>query len=135
MTKPKPTESRPPAGATSPASGDQPNLRNNPQIDAKIDSYIQENPKFWAHVQGMPRERLERTVVLNEVRAAERQQRTRDGTLQRVNNNPALKQALETLVKDLPEAQRENAIAQLARQAGQLAARSRTQEVPGAMRV
>ena len=37
-------------------------------MDAKIDAYVKENPKYWSYVQAMPRERLERTVVLNEVR-------------------------------------------------------------------
>ena len=86
-------------------------------MDAKIDAYIKENPKYWTYVQAMPRERLERTVVLNEVRELDHQQRMREGLMKRINSTPALKNAYETLVKDLPEDQREGVIAQIARQA------------------
>jgi hypothetical protein len=39
-----------------------------PKWKAKIDAHIKENPKYWDYIQAMPRDRLERTVVLNEVR-------------------------------------------------------------------
>ena len=42
--------------------------------------------------------------------------------------NPALKAAYETLVKDLPEEQRETAMAQIARQAKRAVARSQGQQ-------
>ena len=82
-------------------------------MDAKIDAYIKENPKYWAYVQAMPRERLERTVVLNEVRELDRQQRIREGVLKQINRNPELKRAYDLLVKDLPEDQKEGVIAQI----------------------
>src|SRR5882762_1873886 len=102
---------------------DQPVVRPNPEVDMKIDTYIKENPKYWAYVQAMPRERLERTVVLNEVREVDRQQRMREGILKQINRNPELKRAYELLVKDLPEDQREGLIAQLARQTRRAVAR------------
>ena len=95
----------------------QPTFRNNPEVDAKIDAYIKDNPKYWAYVQAMPRERLERTVVLNEVRELDRQQRIREGVLKQINRNPELKRAYDLLVKDLPEDQKEGVIAQIARSA------------------
>ena len=64
MSKPRP--SAPPSAGGNAAPTDQPTFRSNPEVDAKIDAYIKENPKYWAYVQAMPRERLERTVVLNE---------------------------------------------------------------------
>jgi hypothetical protein len=115
------------------ASGDaapvsQPTFRNNPEVDTKIDSYIKENPKYWVYVQAMPRDRLERTVVLNEVRELDRQQRMREGVLKKINQNPDLKRAYDLLVKDLPEDQREGVIAQIARQARRAVARSQGQQ-------
>jgi hypothetical protein len=110
------------------APSEQPTYRQNPDVDAKIDAYVRENPKYWAYIQGMPRERLERTLVLNEVRELDRQQRMKEGILKQINQNPALKQAYETLVKDLPEEQRETMIAQLARQAKRALARSQVQQ-------
>jgi hypothetical protein len=114
-----------PAGAGGNAAPtDQPNFRNNPEVDAKIDAYIKDNPKYWAYIQTMPRDRLERTVVLNEVRELDRQQRMREGVLKQINQNPELKRAYDTLVKELPEDQRENVIAQIARQARRSVART-----------
>ena len=97
-------------------------------MDAKIDAHIKENPKYWAYVQAMPRERLERTLVLNEVRELDRQQRMREGVLKQINRNPEMKQAYDLLVKDLPEDQKEGVIAQIARQARRAVARSQGQQ-------
>ena len=83
---------------------------------------------IWAYVQGMPRDRLERTVVLNEVRELDRQQRLREGVLKQINRNPDLKRAYDLLVKDLPEEQREGAIAQIAHQAKRAVARTLGQQ-------
>ena len=75
----------------------------------------------------MPRDRLERTVVLNEVRQLDRQQRMREGMMTRINADPKLKQAYETLVKDVPEDQREEVMTQIARQTQRTVARSQGQ--------
>jgi hypothetical protein len=120
--------SAPPSASGNAAPTDTPTFRNNPEVDAKIDSYIQENPKYWAYVQAMPRDRLERTVVLNEVREIDRQQRIREGVLKQINQNPDLKRAYDVLVKDLPEDQKEGVVAQLARQAKRAVARSQSQQ-------
>jgi len=124
-TKTKPA----PNGASSAsAPQDPPNYRTNPEVEAKIDAHIKENPKYWNYLQAMPRDRLERTVVLNEVRQLERQQRLREGTMNRINANPRLKQAYETLVKDVPEEQREEVMSQIARQTQRAVSRSQTQQ-------
>ena len=126
MSKPKTSA---PSGASGEAAPtDTPTFRTNPQVDAKIDAYIKENPKYWAYVQAMPRERLERTVVLNEVRELDRQQRIRDGVMKKIEANPGLKRAYETLVKDLPDDQKDNVIAQLARTTRRAVARSQSQQ-------
>ncbi len=126
MTKPK-TPASPSAGGNA-APTDQPTFRSNPEVDAKIDAHIKDNPKYWAYVQAMPRERLERTVVLNEVRELDRQQRIREGVLKQIDRNPELKRAYDLLVKDLPEDQREGVIAQLARSTRRAVARSQGQQ-------
>src|SRR5580698_8891742 len=120
--------SAPPSAGGNAGPADQPTFRSNPEVDAKIDAYIKENPKYWAYVQAMPRDRLERTVVLNEVREIDRQQRMREGVLKQINRNPELKRAYDMLVKDLPEEQREGVIAQLGRQARRAVARSQGQQ-------
>ena len=110
------------------APADQPTFRSNPEVDAKIDAYIKDNPKYWSYVQAMPRERLERSVVLNEVRELDRQQRIREGVLKQINRNPEMKRAYDLLVKDLPEDQKEGVIAQIGRTARRAVARVQGQQ-------
>ncbi len=125
MSKTKPTA--PPGASGNAAPPESPNFRNNPEVDAKIDAHIKENPNYWAYLQAMPRDRLERAMVLNEVRQLDRQQRIKEGILNQINRNPALKQAYDTLVKDLPEDQREDVVAQMARQQRRAARRIESQ--------
>ena len=126
MSKPKPPA--PPGASANAAPAEQPIFRTNPEVDAKIDAYIKENPKYWTYVQAMPRDRLERTVVLNEVRELDRQQRIREGILKQINRNPELKRAYDLLVKDLPEDQKETVIAQIGRTARRAVARVQGQQ-------
>ncbi len=83
------SKNKPPATGTSAATASEANepreYRNIPEVDAKIDAYIRENPQ--------------------------------SGTMQHINRNPELKQAYETLVKNVPEDQREEVMAQIASQA------------------
>jgi hypothetical protein len=125
MSKPK--SSAPMGAGGNAAPTEQPTFRSNPEVDAKIDAYIKDNPKYWAYIQAMPRDRIERTVVLNEVREIDRQQRMREGVMKQINRNPEMKQAYDLLVKDLPEDQREGVITQIARQARRAVARSQGQ--------
>src|ERR1700757_1845883 len=120
--------SAPPSASGNAAPTDPPTFRNNPEVDAKIDTYIKDNPKYWAYVQTMPRDRLERTVVLNEIRELDRQQRIREGVLKQVNRSPELKRAYDLLVKDLPEDQKEGVIAQIGRTARRAVARVQGQQ-------
>src|SRR5882672_7951644 len=129
MSKIKP--SAPPSASGSAAPSDTPTFRSNPEVDAKIDAYIKENPKYWTYVQTMPRERLERTVVLNEVRELDRQHRMQEGVLKQINANPALKDAYEKIVRELPEDQRESVMTQIARQTKRAVARSQNPQMRG----
>ena len=68
------SKNKPPATGTSAATASEANepreYRNIPEVDAKIDAYIRENPKRWAYIQEMPRDRLERALVLSDVQKA-----------------------------------------------------------------
>lgn len=89
-------------------------FRENPQINARIDEYIKENPKHWERIQAMPRERLERAVVLDQIQRNDRRERMQEGVLNKLNDNPEMKQHIEGLVKHLPEDQRESAMIAIA---------------------
>ena len=89
-------------GASADAGGDSPKLRDNAEINAKIDAYIQANPKEWNYIQGLPRERLERMLVLQKVNKLERRERVRTSVMKQLDANPELKEAYRKLVKNLP---------------------------------
>ena len=118
----------PPNGAPGANASTKPNYRINPEVETKIDNWIKQNPKSWDYISAMPLDRLRRTLVLNEVRQIDRQQRVREFTMNRINANPDLKRAYETLVKDVPEDQREEVMSQMARQKQRAVARSQTQQ-------
>lgn len=95
-------------------TSDPQKFRENTEINAKIDAYIQKNPKEWTYIQSMPRDRLERSLVLQSVQKQERTERIRAGVLKKLEENPELKEAYRTLVKNLPAEQQEKAMASLA---------------------
>ena len=66
------------------------------------------------YIQSMPPERMARAPVSNEVSKEERQQRMREGIMKKLDQKPEMKAAYETLVKNLPEDQREKMVATLA---------------------
>lgn len=120
----------PPIGGSNGASAPNNNpheYRSVPEVDAKIDAYIKENPKDWAYIQAMPRDRLERSLVLEEVKKMDRQQRIRDGVMKEIERNPEMKQAYETLLKNVPENMRDSVMAQVATQARRTISRSQRQ--------
>jgi hypothetical protein len=101
-------------GAATDAAGDLPKYRDNVEINAKIDSYIKANPKEWTYIQGLPRERLERMLVLQNVNKIERRARIRASVTKQLEANPELKEAYRKLVKNLPAEQQERAMMSIA---------------------
>ena len=99
---------------TTDPSNEPPRFRENPDINGKIDAYIRANPKRWAYIQSMSPERMARTIILQDVQKQERNERMRASVLRKLNENPELKQAYQTLVKNLPAEQQEKMIANLA---------------------
>jgi hypothetical protein len=71
-------------GAAADAAADAPKLRDNTEINAKIDAYIQANAKEWDYIKNLLRERLERMLVLQkheQVGASAARSRQRDGAV------------------------------------------------------
>ena len=101
-------------GAATDAAGDLPKYRDNVEINTKIDSYIKANPKEWTYIQGLPRERLERMLVLQNVNKIERRARIRASVAKQLEANPELKEAYRKLVKNLPAEQQERAMMSIA---------------------
>jgi hypothetical protein len=73
---------------------------------------------------------MARALVLNEVQKQERQERMRAGIMRKLEQNPEMKQAYETLVKNLPEDQREKMMASLPARTMQSIAPRQNQQAP-----
>ena len=89
-------------------------FKENPQVNARIDEYIKNNPKHWEYIQSMPPERMARALVLNEVQKLDRREKMREGVLARLDQNPEMKEHIQGLVKNLPESQKEDAMVSIA---------------------
>ena len=101
-------------GGDTSAAGTQPQFKENPQVNAKIDDYIKANPKHWEYIQSMTPDRMARALVLSEVQKQDRQEKMQAGVMKKLDQNPEMKKALETAVKNLPEDQREKVMASMA---------------------
>lgn len=104
----------PPNGASN--TSNEHTYRTNPEVEAKIDNWIAQHQKDWTYIKNLPRERLERSLVLNEVRQIEKRQRVREGVMKEINGDPTRKQAYDLLMKDVPEDQREVIITKMEQQ-------------------
>ena len=100
----------PPQNGTAPQQD-----RENPQTNEKIDAWIKDNPERWGYFSNLPPDRAARKLVLNEIQKYERQQKMNAGIMKKLDGDPEAKQAYETLLKRLPEDQRERAMASVAR--------------------
>jgi hypothetical protein len=124
--------------ATIPASNAPVQYRENPRTNEKIDAWIKANPDQFKFFDELPHERAVRKLVLNEVQKYERMQKMNSGIMQKLDNDPEAKQAYETLLKRVPEADRERATASIARHVFQLGTprneRAKTQSAGTGMR-
>src|SRR5258708_38291545 len=120
---------------TEPENNGAPQFRENPEINGKIDDYIKANPKRWEYIQAMSSERMARTIVLQDVKKLERTQRIRSSVLKKLDENPELKKAYQTLVKNLPEDQQEKMMANLATRTQRTVTRGQEQVVRPAQKV
>ena len=109
--------SKPEDGGAASAAESQPQFKENPQVNAKIDDYIRANPKHWEYIQTMTPERMARALVLNEVQKQDRQQKMQAGVMKKLDQNPEMKKALQAAVKDVPEDQREKVMTSMAMRA------------------
>lgn len=109
-------KSKPDSNAAEADSAQQPQFKENPQVNARIDEHIKANPKFWNYVQAMPPERMARALVLGEIQKQDRTEKMCAGILRKLDENPEMKQSIQNMVKNMPEEQRERAMISIARQ-------------------
>jgi len=87
----------------------EPTIRTNPEIDAKIDAFIKENPKLLEYYQELPKEQLIRKLVLGKMQRAGYANQRNEEIIAWVEENPDIKAKIEARVKNVPEANRQRA--------------------------
>jgi hypothetical protein len=114
------------------AANEAQSFRENADVNAKIDAYIEKNPKEWTYIQSMPRARIERSLVLQAVQKEERREKLRESVMKKLDANPEMKEAYRTLVKNLPEEQQEKAMVSLAMRTSKTVAPPTPKQAQGA---
>ncbi len=83
--------------------------RVNPEIDAKINRFIQENPDLYGYYQELPKEQLIRKLMLGKMQRSETTQRRNQEVVAWVEEHPEIKAKVEERIRNVPEASRQRA--------------------------
>jgi hypothetical protein len=89
--------------------------RVNPEIDAKINKFIQENPDLYGYYQELPKEQLIRKLMLGKMQRSETTQRRNQEIAEWVEQHPEIKTKVEERIRNVPEANRQRAFINAAR--------------------
>jgi hypothetical protein len=84
-------------------------LRRNPEIDAKLDRYIQENPKLREYYDGLSKDDLIRKLMLGKMQRSEYSNGRNEEIKAWVEEHPEIKAKIEARLRNVPEQNRERA--------------------------
>ena len=84
-------------------------LRRNPEIDAKLDKFIGENPKLAEYYNGLSKDDLIRKLMLGKMQKAEYSNGRNEELRAWVAEHPEIKSKIEERLRNVPEANRERA--------------------------
>ena len=87
----------------------EPTLRRNPEIDAKLDRFIQENPKLLEYYQGLSKDELIRKQMLGKMQRTEYANGRNEAVRAWVEEHPEIKSKIEERIRNVPAANRERA--------------------------
>lgn len=93
----------------------EPKPRVNPEIDAKLDKFIQENPDLHGYYNELSKEQLIRKLMLAKMRKSDYTVSRNEALTVWVNEHPDIKSRIEERIKNVPEANRPRAFLQAAR--------------------
>jgi hypothetical protein len=97
----------------------EPTLRRNPEIDAKLDRFIAENPKLIEYYNGLSKDELVRKLMLGKMDRAEYRQGRNSEIKAWVEEHPEIKTRIEERIRNVPEANRERAFINAAKREAQ----------------
>ena len=84
-------------------------LRRNPEIDAKLDKFIQENPKLLEYYSALSKDDLIRKQMLGKMQRSEYTTGRNEEIKAWVEEHPEIKSKIEERIRNVPEANRERA--------------------------
>ena len=88
---------------------EQPTLRKNPEIDAKLDKFIAENPKLLEYYSALSKDDLIRKQMLGKMQRTEYTNGRNEEIKAWVEEHPEIKSKIEERIRNVPEANRERA--------------------------
>ena len=88
---------------------EQPTLRKNPEIDAKLDKFIAENPKLLEYYSALSKDDLIRKQMLGKMQRSEYTNGRNEEIRAWVEEHPEIKSKIEERIRNVPEANRERA--------------------------
>ena len=88
---------------------EQPTLRKNPEIDAKLDKFIAENPKLLEYYSALSKDELIRKQMLGKMQRSEYTNGRNEEIKAWVQEHPEIKSKIEERIRNVPEANRERA--------------------------
>ena len=92
-------------------------LRRNPEIDAKLDKFIGENPKLVEYYNGLSKDELIRKLMLGKMQRAEYSNGRNEEIRAWVEEHPEIKTKIEERLRNVPAANRERAFINAAKTA------------------
>ena len=87
----------------------EPALRRNPEIDAKLDKFIGENPKLAEYYNALSKDELVRKLMLGKMQRSEYANGRNDEIKAWVEEHPDVKSRIEERIRNVPEGNRERA--------------------------
>ncbi len=87
----------------------KPELRRNPEIDAKLDAFIGENPKLVEYYTALSKEELIRKLMLGKMQRSEYTNQRNQEIVAWVEENPEIKAKVEQRIRNVPPENRERA--------------------------
>ena len=87
----------------------EPALRKNPEIDAKLDRFIGENPKLMDYYNGLGKDDLIRKLMLGKMQRSDYAQGRNQEIVAWVEKHPEIKARIEERLRNVPAESRERA--------------------------
>jgi len=94
--------------------GENTGINHRPEVDAKIDKFIAENPDVWNKLMSQPKEDIARKRILDMVTANERRAGYSAEMREYVEQNPDIQREVNRRISKLPEDQRQRAYSRIA---------------------